>query len=105
VRIPRAHFRMMTTPSNARSLAALAERVAALGKLILRGDIERWITSIDAAGTARRAELAAAFTPPMSELLDIVSDFGGVLTLQAIEQVRLRVWREHHGLAGKQVSS
>jgi hypothetical protein len=104
----------------------LRQRVELLGRLVLRGDVERWIRDLDAAGPARRAELLADATSrarrPAASLrsdhheprrtangpdswaaqfvllIALVEDYGGARVLEAVADVAQRLRREHFGL-------
>lgn len=84
--------------ANTRSLVDLTERVAALGSFVLRGDVERYVQSVERVTSGERRELAARLNEPLASLVGIVDEYGAALTLQAIEQVRSRVRAEHYGL-------
>jgi hypothetical protein len=82
-------------------LAQLAERVTALGTVVLRGDVDRWVRSLDAAGHERRMELAASQDDPsLVELASLVECYGAPLVLAAIGRTAARSRRESLGLGG-----
>ncbi len=76
---------------------SLDERVACLGRMVVRGNIACQIEALEAAGPERRAELAESF--PDHQLVDLVDDFGGAAVLAAISRAAARFRREGLDLA------
>jgi len=78
----------------------LLERVNLLGTMTVRGDVDRWIVELDAAGSARRLELMSSFDAdsPLVELASLVDEYGGMAVLVAVREVGVRLRRERAGL-------
>jgi hypothetical protein len=75
--------------------ADLTEHVRALGHVVERGDVRRWIADLDAAGPEGRAALSTTFTDPsLVALANLVDTYGGAAVLAAIETEADCLWRD-----------
>jgi hypothetical protein len=84
----------------------LTARVVVLGALVHRGDCQRWIRDLDAATPERRAAIRASLSDPgrsadgrrrcepLTELIDIVGEYGGARVLEAVSEEAQRQRRE-----------
>jgi len=76
----------------------LLDRVASLGKMTLRGDIDRWITDLEAAGFVHRAELIDSYEDhSLVDLVRLVDEYGGARVLEAVAEVGAHLRRERIG--------
>ncbi len=79
----------------AKVMGDLLERVGLLGKMTLRGDIDRWIHDLDAAGEVRRVQLIRCHTDhSLVDLVRLVHEYGGPAVLEAVVEAGVRLRRE-----------
>jgi hypothetical protein len=76
-------------------LILLSERVAALGRFVLRGDVVRRVERLAALGREHRAIVARSLVDPLqTELCALVDDFGQALVLGAVARAGARLRTE-----------
>ena len=75
--------------------ADLTERIAELGRIVLRGDIAAVVERLDQCGHERRLELAASQAD--DRIVRLVDDFGAPAVIEAIGIAAARLRRRARG--------